>query len=65
MGKVQRLSHKEIEAVIRRNELEDYSVIAVDWVKSHLENVLIGVVAAALLGFGTFYFFKSRHDGFE
>lgn len=62
MGKVTRLTHKQIEAAIKRDELRDFFDEAGDWVKSHLENVLIGLVLAALLAFGAVYLAKSRHE---
>jgi predicted negative regulator of RcsB-dependent stress response len=62
MGKVQRLSHKQIEAAIKRDELRDFLTESGDWVKKHLENVLIGVVVVALLAFGAFYLLKNRRE---
>jgi predicted negative regulator of RcsB-dependent stress response len=62
VGKVQRLSHKQIEAVLKRDELEDFLELGINWVKKHLENVLIGVVVLALLVFGVLYLLKNRHE---
>jgi len=62
LGKVSRLSHKQIEAVIKRDELRDFLGEAQDWLKAHLENALIGVVVLALLIFGSVYFLKNRHE---
>ena len=44
MGKVRRLSNRELRAAIKRNELEEVLDGTGEWIKSHLENVLIGVV---------------------
>ena len=62
MGKVSRLTHKQIEAAIKRDELRDFIGEAQHWVKSHLENVLIGLVVLALLIFGGVYLMNSRAD---
>jgi len=62
LGKVSRLTHKQIEAAIKRDELREFLGESQDWVKKHLENVLIGVVVAALLVFGAVYLMKSSRE---
>jgi predicted negative regulator of RcsB-dependent stress response len=62
LGKVSRLTHKQIEAAIKRDELREFLEMSQEWVKQHLENVLIGAVVFALLAFGGVYLLKSRSD---
>jgi predicted negative regulator of RcsB-dependent stress response len=62
LGKVQRLSHKQIEAAIKRDELRDFLGGSGAWIKAHLENVLIGLVVLALLGFGGIYLLRNRAE---
>ena len=44
MGKVRKLSNSELREAIKRNDLEVGIHDSLEWIKSHLENVLIAVV---------------------
>ena len=57
MGKVKHLKNRELRQAIKRDELKEFLEESLEWIKGHLENVIIGVVAVAVIGFGTTYFY--------
>lgn len=63
MGKVQRLSHQQIKKAIKRNELRDFLENVRDWIRGHVENVVIGSVLLAVLVFGLYYLLTNRQEG--
>jgi hypothetical protein len=63
LGKVQRLSHQQIRQAIKRDELREFIEDTLVWVRGHVENVIIGSVLLAVLGFGLYYLLSSRQEG--
>src|SRR5438874_1226291 len=60
---MQPYSNAQLKQVLKRNEFNDFFENATDWVKGHLENVLIGTVVLAVLGVGAVYLAKNRAEG--
>ena len=62
MGKVKRLSNRELRAAMKRNELEEGLASLGDWVKDRLENVLIGTVVVVVVAVLVPYYFGNQAD---
>jgi predicted negative regulator of RcsB-dependent stress response len=62
MGKVKHLSHQQIQKAIKRNEMREAVELSLDWVKGHVESVVIGAVLLAALIFGLVYFQSGRRE---
>ncbi|MES2202555.1 MAG: tetratricopeptide repeat protein [candidate division FCPU426 bacterium] len=62
MGKVERLTHKQIEQAIKRDEFRDFLEGAGHWARNHVESVVIGAVLIAALAFGGVYYLKTRNE---
>lgn len=62
MGKVRRLSSEEVKEVLHRDELGLAMEKGAAWVRSHVENVVIGAVVLAAAVFGLRYYLSSREE---
>jgi predicted negative regulator of RcsB-dependent stress response len=62
MGKVRRLSNRELRAAIKRNDLEEAMQKGGEWLKANVENVLIGAVLAVVLAVLVPYWLSSQSE---
>lgn len=60
MAKVSRLSHQQIRQALKRDEVKDFVGRTADWMKAHVENVVIGGIAVVVLVFLAAYFVNGR-----
>jgi outer membrane protein assembly factor BamD (BamD/ComL family) len=62
MAKFERLSHREIRQVMKRDELKDFVETGVSWLKGHLEAAVIAGVSVVVLAFLVPFYLSSRAD---